>query len=321
MQTNKHLKRAFFIVIFIAIVYWLITLVNYLLLPPKNFKSPYILTIDKGQSLFSISKELENDGAIKSRRIFEMLMLSIGNDKNISLGEYYFEKPVGVVGIAMRISGRNFGVDIKKITFPEGFTNKQIAERLDKELNNFDKELFLSLAKDKEGYLFPETYHILPWSSPESILSTFEKTFNKKIEPLNKDIENSKKSLEDIVIMASIIEKEARGDEDRHYISGILWKRIEKGIPLQVDAPFLYTLGKASSELTRTDLAINSPYNTYKNKGLTPTPIGNPGLDSIKAALNPKDSPYLFYLHDNEGKIHYAKTYNDHLKNIRTYLK
>jgi UPF0755 protein len=121
--------------------------------------------------------------------------------------------------------------------------------------------------------------------------------------------------------MASIIEKEAKGEEDRYFISGILWKRISKGIPLQVDAPFLYILGKESSELTRADLAINSPFNTYKNKGLTPSPIGNPGLESIKAAIKPKDSPYLYYLHDSDGNIHYAKTYTEHLKNINKYLK
>ena len=121
--------------------------------------------------------------------------------------------------------------------------------------------------------------------------------------------------------MASLIEKEASGEKDRNIVSGILWKRIEKGIPLQVDAPFLYILGKESSELTKSDLSINSPFNTYKYKGLTPSPIGNPGLDSIKAAINPEDSPYLYYLHDAEGNIHYARTYSEHQKNIRTYLK
>ena len=90
---------------------------------------------------------------------------------------------------------------------------------------------------------------------------------------------------------------------------------------LQVDAPFLYILGKESSELTRTDLAIDSPYNTYRYKGLSPTPIGNPGLASIEAALTPKDSPYLYYLHDEDGSIYYARTYQEHLQNIRKYLR
>ena len=100
-----------------------------------------------------------------------------------------------------------------------------------------------------------------------------------------------------------------------------MWKRIDKGIPLQVDAPFLYILGKESSELTRNDLAIDSPFNTYKYKGLPPSPIGNPGLASIEAALKPKGSPYLYYLHDSSGAIHYAKTFTEHQSNIRKYLK
>jgi UPF0755 protein len=144
---------------------------------------------------------------------------------------------------------------------------------------------------------------------------------NKKTESLNEEISKSKRSLKEIIIMASLIEKEARGEEDRFIISGILWKRIEKGIPLQVDAPFLYILGKESSELTISDLSTNSPFNTYRYKGLPPAPIGNPGLESIKASLRPTTSPYLYYLHDKNGNIYYAKTYDEHKQNIKKYLK
>lgn len=321
MNSKFNIKRAFIVLLGAGALYVSISLVNFLVMPPKSFPIPYQITIDSGQSLFSISNELYKDKAIKSKRVFEMLMLTFGSDKTISRGEYYFEKPINVVSLAMRISGREFGVDKAKVTFPEGFTNKQMANRLSKEISDFDTEAFLTLTKDKEGYLFPDTYHFLPWATIESIMETLEKNFTKKITPLQKDIESSGKSLEDIIIMASIIEKEAKGEEDRYFISGILWKRISKGIPLQVDAPFLYILGKESSELTRADLSINSPFNTYKNKGLTPSPIGNPGLESIKASIKPKDSPYLYYLHDSDGNIHYAKTYTEHLKNINKYLK
>lgn len=321
MFISKKLKISLLLLAIAICLYASLSLINYFVMPPKSFPTPYQITIDSGQSLFSISNELYKDGAIRSKRVFEMLMLSFGSDKTISRGEYYFEKPANVVTLAMRISGRDFGVDKARVTFPEGFTNKQMADRLDKELSNFDSELFLSLAKDSEGYLFPDTYHLLPWATPESVIETLKKNFDKKISGLEKDLSYSDKSLKDIVIMASLIEKEARGEEDRYMISGILWKRISKGIPLQVDAPFLYILGKESKELTRTDLAINSPFNTYKYKGLPPAPIGNPGLESIKASLNPKDSPYLYYLHDSDGKIYYAKTYTEHQKNIRNYLK
>ncbi len=321
MDSKKYINRVVVLGIIVLALYGTISAVNWVILPPSTFPTPYRVTINSGQSLFSISEELSKDGAIRSKRVFEMLMMTFGSDKTINKGEYYFEKPISVVGVALRISGRDFGVDRKKITFPEGFTNKQIAMRLDKELSDFDSNLFLELAKDSEGYLFPDTYNFFPWSTPEVVLSTLKKTFEQKTEYLNDEVSKSKRSLKEIMIMASLIEKEARGEEDRYIISGILWKRIEKGIPLQVDAPFLYILGKESSELTISDLSTNSPFNTYRYKGLPPAPIGNPGLESIKASLRPTNSPYLYYLHDKNGNIYYAKTYDEHKQNIKKYLK
>ena len=122
--------------------------------------------------------------------------------------------------------------------------------------------------------------------------------------------------------MASIIEREATGNqEEMQIVSGILWKRIREGMRLQVDAPFMYTLGKRSDELTLKDLASDSPYNTYRKKGLTPTPIGNPGIQAIYAALNPIESSYYFYLHDSRGTIHYAKDHDGHIRNKNQYLR
>lgn len=321
MESKNHVKRAGVILIIVGALYGLVSTANWLLLPPPSFPAPYRVTIDNGQSLFSISRELASDGAIRSRRLFEMIMLTLGSDKTISRGEYYFEKPIGVVGMALRISGREFGIDRSKVTFPEGFTNKQMAERLESELHNFDSKLFLNLAKESEGYLFPDTYHFMPWTTPDVVVNTLKKTFDQKTQNLSDEIKASKRSLKDIITMASIIEKEASGNDDRAVISGVLWKRIDRGIPLQVDAPFLYILGKESSELTHKDLGLDSPFNTYKYKGLPPSAIGNPGLASIEAALKPQDSPYLYYLHDNDGNIHYAKTFTEHQRNIRKYLK
>ncbi len=320
-SSTKHLRRAGTLLLIIGVLYVLVTILNKNIMPPKNFPVPYQITVESGQSLFSISKELYDDGAISSRRIFEMLVLTFGNDKNISHGEYYFNQPTSVVGVALRISGRDFGINLTRVTFPEGFSNKQIGERLKKELHNFDGELFFNLVKNDEGYLFPDTYTFFPWTTPEQVVTSLKDNFNKKIEVLQKDISSSKRSLSDIIIMASIIEKEANGNNDRALISGILWNRIDAGIPLQVDAPFLYLLGKESKDLTKTDLANKSPYNTYVHKGLPPTPINNPGLAAITAALHPEKSNYFYYLHDSEGNIHYAKTFAEHKKNISLYLK
>lgn len=288
---------------------------------PEHFPTPYHLTIEPGQTLFSVSNELYADNVIRSPRVFEMFMLSMGNEKSISEGEYYFSEPMTVLEVSMRISGKQFGIDRERVTFPEGFTNINMADRLSATFPNFDRALFLDLTKDKQGYLFPDTYGFFPSLAPDLVVTTLARNFEKKIAPLSEGIAESGRSLEDIITMASIIEKEANGPEDRAIISGILWKRISIDMPLQVDAPFLFLLNKESKELTLKDLAIDSPYNTYKYKGLPPGPINNPGLESIKAAITPQSSPYLYYLHDSEGEIHYASSYQQHQANIKRYLK
>lgn len=321
MDTKKHLKRVAVLLAMLVVLYFLFSGLNKAILPPSTFPVPYRVTINSGQTLFSISKELSTDGVIKSRRVFEMLVMTFGDESHISEGEYYFEKPVSVVEVAMRIAGRNFGIDRKKVTFPEGFSNLEMANRLENTFDSFDKELFLSLTKEQEGYLFPDTYGFFPSTPTDVIVTTLKKNFEKKTADVKIEAEKKSQPFADIIVMASIIEKEANGDEDRELISGILWNRIKAGIALQVDAPFLYLLNKESSKLTKTDLAINSPFNTYKYKGLPPSPINNPGLASIEAALNPKPSEYFYYLHDKNGNIHYAKTYTEHKKNISLYLK
>ncbi len=320
MESQKKIKRAGVVLLVAGILYGLVSVANWILLPPTTFPVPYRITINNGQSLFSISKELSADGVIRSRRAFEMLVMTFGSDSHISEGEYYFEKPVSVVEVAMHIAGRQFGIDKKKITFPEGFSNKEMAARLDATFDTFDSELFLSLAKGQEGYLFPDTYGFFPSTTPDVMIAALKKNFQKKTESLQNDFNTSKRSRADILVMASIIEKEAAGDNDRAIISGILWNRIDASIPLQVDAPFLYLLGKESKDLTRKDLTFDSPYNTYTHKGLPPTPINNPGLAAITAALHPETSEYFYYLHDKDGMIHYAKTYAEHKKNIQKYL-
>ncbi len=288
---------------------------------PAAFPAPYLLTIERGQTLFSISHELYADGVITSARLFEMFVIALGSEKNISEGEYYFDRPVSSLEIALRISGQQFGIDRKKVTFPEGFTTKQMSDRLTGMFPNFDPSVFMTLAKGSEGYLFPDTYKFFPSATPDFVLAALKRNFTTKLAPLEKDIAASGRTEHDIIVMASIIEKEANGADDRATIAGILWKRLDQGLALQVDAPFLYILGKESKDLTQKDLATNSPYNTYKNKGLPPTPINNPGLAAITAAVHPEPSPYLYYLHDEDGMIHYASTYTEHKNNIKKYLK
>lgn len=289
--------------------------------PPDDFPVPYELRIEPGQSLFSISQELASEGAIRSRRLFEMWMLMFGSDRMISEGAYAFSKPVGALSMALRISGREFGVARKKITFPEGFTARDMAERLASSISGFDREAFIKIATPHEGYLFPDTYYFFSEVTPEGVVETMRENFDQQTKSLKATARSSGKKFSDIVVMASIIEREASGAEDRRLISGILWNRIAINKPLEVDAPLSVLLGKESRELTRKDLSLNVPSNTYRRPGLPPTPIANPGLAALEAALDPVVSPYLFYLHDARGTIHYAKTFEEHQKNIRTYLR
>ncbi len=318
---RKRLIKSLILCAFFALIVLFVSLINSVIGAPKDFPTPYRLTIERGQTLFSVSQELVRDHAIRSPRVFEAFMITLGSEKNLSEGEYYFANPASALEIALRISGKHFGIDRTRVTFPEGFTNKQIAARLAAAFPGFDETVFLTLAKNSEGYLFPDTYTFFPSVTPDVVLSALKNNFATQLIPFESSILTSGRKRSDLIIMASIIEKEANKAEEMPIIAGILWKRLDQGMALQVDAPFLYTLGKDSSELTRKDLASNSPYNTYKNKGLPPTPISNPGLDAIKAAISPEDSPYYFYLHGADGVARYAKTYKEHQQNIAKYLR
>ncbi len=175
--------------------------------------------------------------------------------------------------------------------------------------------------KDDEGMLFPDTYFFSPNTSTDEAITRLKKNYEAKLAPLREKIQKGSYSEREVVILASILEKEARGDTDRSMIAGVLMKRLSIGMPLQVDASFLFLLGKESQNVTKQDLEIDSPYNTYKYRGLPPGPINNPGLATIQAVLNPTETTYLYYLHDANGGVHFATTFAEHKKNKALYLK
>lgn len=206
------------------------------------------------------------------------------------------------------------------LTIPEGYTVHQIGELFEK-AGLFKKEEFVTLAQNEEGFLFPDTYRFFKNTTPEKVVEKMKNNFESKIAEFLSEITRQKKSLNDIVIMASIIEKEVHENKDRVLVSGILWKRIKEGLGLQVDASLTYLLSKTSAELTQDDLKIDSPYNTYKYKGLPKGPISNPGKEAIFAAVFPQNSPYLFYLSDGDGKTYYARNFEEHKQNKLRYLR
>lgn len=290
---------------------------------PKDFPIDQVISIEDGMSLNEISRSFEEQNVVRSAGVFETIVVFFEGDRKVAAGDYVFEEKLGSLEVARRIIEANYGVGKVPVTIFEGFTREAMAQNLEAQLENFDTEEFLKLTKDLEGYLFPDTYFFFVTTDTKEVIKILQDTFQRKVvEGLAEEFEKSERSFEDIMVMASIIEAEAHdGYIERQTISGILWKRLDRGMRLQVDATLKYINGKASHELTLTDLAEDHEYNTYVIDGLPPTPINSPGISSIRAALNPVDSPYFFYLHDNSGTVHYAQTFDGHKQNIANHLR
>ncbi len=291
--------------------------------PPLNFPGATLVKIDKDEPVASVARKLKDKHIIHSEYMFKLVTKLYGSKTLVMSGEYFFPSAQNVLTIGRRLARGDFELVPVKVTIPEGVSTFQMADVLAKKIPDFDKQAFLEDSQSKEGYLFPDTYFFLPGQDPIAIISTLESNFKRHItEPeVEQQIAMFDKPLADIITMASLLEKEANETEGRRMIAGILWHRIEIGMPLQVDAVFPYILGKNTFELSRADLKTNSPYNTYINKGLPPGPITNPGMDSILAAANPVKSNYIFYLSDMHGNFHYSVTYAEQLANQRKYLK
>lgn len=288
--------------------------------PPPVFMQGQVISIKKGMTLHDAAHTLERAGIIRSAIAFESIVLVVAGEGGVVFGDYFFEKPPSMFEVARRITRGTYNLAPVQISVPDGATIAEIAQLMAEHFPSFKEDEFVELAKNDEGYLFPDTYVFLPTADAHDIYAAMRADFDKHIHMVESDIIRQGKTVDDIVIMASIIEREARTPNSRRIVSGILWKRLSLGMALQVDAPFHYISNKNSFTLTLRDLKADSPYNTYKNPGLPIGPIANPGLDSILAAIYPKDSSYLFYLSDLSGNMHYSLTYAEHNRKARYYL-
>lgn len=310
-RANKiRMIAAAFFIMFIFIAY-------FLLHSPNRF-FPHNLVIPEGSSLQEISKILKEDDLITSRSIFNTIVALKGEAKNLKSGTYVFKEKTSIFRVIDRLSGGIFDQDIITITIKEGHTLEGIATVAGNRLDNFDKEYFLT--NTTEGYLFPDTYKFLEYVSTEEFIERLEHQQKVVIEELIQKYPENERDINDIVIAASIIEKEADTPEGRRMVSDIIWRRIEMDMPLQVDATFVYGIGKGTFDLTLDDLREDGPYNTYINKGLPPTAIANPGRDSLEAAFAPMSNDNVFFLTGRDGEMYYAVTYEDHLVNKRSFL-
>lgn len=289
--------------------------------PPQSF------TVQSGQGLNTISNNLKSAGLIRNSLIFKIVATNQGVSKKIQAGNFLLSPSMNSNQIAQALT-QALATDFS-ITFLEGWRREEYAQALftafQKRNTQFDSQEFLTLTKNQEGFLFPDTYNFAPDTSPDQVVTTLINSFDQQVKiPYTKQIQSHSLNLDQIIILASIIEREARGSA-RPLVAGILLKRLENNWPLQADATLQYIKGQNQEgdwwiPPLSADKNLNSPYNTYQNPGLPPAPICNPSLDAIQAVLNPTPTEYWFYITDTKGNMHYSETYDQHLDNISRYL-
>jgi UPF0755 protein len=306
--------------------------------PPGPFMTKSIM-IKKGSSLKKVSIMLKQEGIIRDANFFIRMATFLGKKKEVKAGEYEFNTrmhPWEVLNILAK--GQ---VKPRLVTIVEGFTLSQIAQLLD-DLEIVEKKAFLEKTSSPpliislglpysatskpgpslEGYLFPDTYHLLREMTSDEIIQRmvqqFKKVFNHDWIRRASQLDMS---LREVVTLASIIEKEASLSEEKPFISAVFHNRLRKKIPLQSDPTVIYGIKNFNGNLTRADLQRPSPYNTYLNNGLPPTPICNPGKDSLFAALHPSPVPYLYFVSKNDGSHYFSSTIEEHNQAVWKYQK
>lgn len=278
--------------------------------------------VSSGEGVRSIATRLRNAGLIRDQIGFFVFVKLLRFDGRLQAGNFRLSPSMNTHAIIEELT---HGTLDTWVTTLEGWRVEEVALKLAQEVSIPEAE-FLKYAK--EGFMFPDTYLLPKDASASGVAKIFLDNFNKRVTPdIHTAITKQGITFEEGIILASIVEREGRSDTDRPAIAGILLKRLKKEWPLQTDATLQYALGYQSQEKTwwkkeilNEDKDLDSPYNTYKHIGLPPGPIANPGLAAIKAVANPKETPYWYYLHDTEGKVHFAETLEEQSTNIEKYL-
>lgn len=330
------MKKLFFLLVGGLLIFatvWLyqnyIGALNYSLNPASEQR--VIIDVKQGSSAASVADLLLEKGLIKNTFAFKLYLKQNQLADQLKAGRIVLQENFNLKAIAdALVEGKS---EEAAVTLLEGWTLKQIGQYLE-EAGLTTLETFENCAAScefifdflpqgyVEGYLYPDTYFVNAGSySDQAFISRLISTLENKLTDEDwQAVENSGRTFEEIMIMASIVEREERNESERPTVAGILWDRFDNGVGLGADATVLYALGRTKGGLTYHDLQIDSPYNTRKYRGLPPTPICNPSISSIRAALFPKKTDYFYYLHDSDGKIHYAETLEEHNANKAKYL-
>ncbi|RJR31742.1 endolytic transglycosylase MltG [Candidatus Parcubacteria bacterium] len=301
----------------------------------RNFR------VNSGWGSVKIAEELEKSGFIRSSKAFVLYVWWKGTSSMLKSGDYELSESFNIKKIAGILSGGEIKNKEKTITLIEGWTAADIAAYL-QEQNIMPKDRFLKavgadastnfasyeILKGKpenaglEGYLFPDTYRIYSDADSDDIVKKMLDNLESKITAeMKQQIAANNMDVHQTLTLASIIEKEVPRYEDRKKVASIFYKRLNDGMPLQADSTVNFITGKNSSRASLEDTKINSPYNTYKNLGLPPGPIGNPGLTSISAAIYPEKNDYYYFLTTDDGRVIYSRTFEEHKANKAKYLQ
>lgn len=310
-----------FLLLLVLLVLIVFAWVNFAKRPIEENASEFAyFEVEEGYGALKVGDELEQEGLIRSKWAF--YFLSRSDSRSIKAGHYKLSKAMALDEILEKI--KNASTDAYSVTIPEGFRSLQIAKLLSQS-QGVDVMDFVESATGKEGTLFPDTYLFPRGYEPAKIVREMQENFEKRISGLTVS--------DDDLIVASIVEREAKNDDERRKISAVYKNRIRENMLLQADPTIRYALDSKKflekksvdfdfwTPITRNDInSLNSEFNTYKQKGLPPAPICNPGLKSIEATVKPEENfDYYYFFHDENGQIHFSKTYSEHLKAISQF--
>ncbi|MDI6601939.1 MAG: endolytic transglycosylase MltG [Thermoanaerobacteraceae bacterium] len=324
------MRRRFALIMLIFIAALAAGYIYYLMQPVSSSDDYIVIVIPQHAGVKEIAGILKERGVIRSPLAFELRVSLQDKSRVLKAGKYAMSPDMNLDEIIKKLEQGDIVEDTVKVTFPEGFTIKDMAARLNevglvledefmKAVDSFDTskyEYLKEIPEDRpgrlEGYLYPDTYTFKVDASPEDIINTMLTRFNVIYESNIKENLNGRK-LDDIIKIASMIEREAVTDDDRPKIASVIYNRLNRGMKLQIDATVQYALGKHKEKLSLKDLEVDSQYNTYKVKGLPAGPISNPGLKSIMAALNPVETNYIYYVARGNGSHFFTDNYEEFL--------
>ncbi len=321
------MKKFFFLVLIFIGLYFFARILLVWDKPNSDSETRVSVTIPKGTSLQSISEVLYDYELIRDAWVFRIFVKKQGLANKLQAGDYVIQKNLTFAEITEILQSAKS--EEIRVTIPEGSTIKQIDEILTKKslIEKGDFEQCTSFcdfgfsASNLEGFIFPSTYFVNPNNfSSKKFIQRLYREFEKQIEPLRKDILESGRTTNEIIIVASMIEREANSDEEMAMISDVIWKRLDSQMYLGIDATTRYELNDWKRPLLTADFQSDSPYNTRRKIGLPPTAISNPGLRAIKAAIHPQKTEYWYYLHDRKGQVHFSKDLEEHNRYKAQYL-